>query len=144
MKEKARVSKNKIRKLIEKTKIVEIYDYTNFCPQKCCDGGMYWYAKRFHKKNKNFEIEYETSAWLDYCPVYGLFQDCWNCPYFDKDERECCAPPETATTEEVVAEVINSVKKGFKVVVDGKTINRHYYENYCQYIGRDWCPYEPE
>ncbi len=65
------------------------------------NGGDYIFYETYLRTNQGWEVTYATSADFDYCPIYGRFQDCINCPEYDEENDECLAGPIIITEKEL-------------------------------------------
>jgi hypothetical protein len=76
------------------------------------NGGDYGFSQIYTRNapGEDFEIEHRTTADIDFCHVYGVFQPCRNCR--DWDEKDgCCAEPEKVSEQElgkILEEACNS------------------------------------
>ena len=118
------MDEREVREKVEKARVVIITDYSNYCKWKCNNGGQYSFSVSFRRiSDDKWIIRYSTSAEFPYCYRYGEFRDCWDCEHYDIENNECRAEPETATTQEVINEVIRALSDDFaEIDVDDETV----------------------
>ena len=141
-----RMIKELLRKIQNADEIViEFYD--NHCPYLNCDGGCYSFGIRYQKidEDDNFRMEHFTSSDFSYCDVFGYFQDCSTCMYFDHDSGDCRADYGWKPFWDIFLDVIESIIEGsiFELKIDGEVMIdcKGHFPGYCS---RCNCEYSDE
>ncbi len=84
--------------MLEDVECIDIID--RHAGNKPNNGGEYEHYRRLWPLGDNkWEVQYRTSADMDYCPIYGQYQDCRNCSEYY--QQQCNAEAETMNTREV-------------------------------------------
>ena len=105
------MTKKEIKKLLNNSNIVRIYDYNDFDPDKCVDGGKYAFWTKYTKENKDvWRISYHTSSDFEYCDKVGIFMSCNNCIDFDKETGECTRGYAKIYTQHLIKEIEDTLK----------------------------------
>jgi len=89
---------------------VKVYDYSNYDPQLCRNGGKYVFWTTYVLKNGKWERYYETSAEFEFCPYSGKFTSCVNCPQYDRETRTCHETPVLVDSDKVEEEIKEALK----------------------------------
>lgn len=97
---------------------VRINDYTNYDAEKCNNGGCYAFFTDYIKRpDGKWEISYDTTADLEYCPVCGSFENHRgdvNCPY---ESGYTCGEFKVISEEELL-NIINNFEETKEEYVD--------------------------
>lgn len=84
---------------------VRVYDFTEYDPELCCNGGAYEYHITYTRIKKDvWQVSHGTSADFEYCPATGSFIN--GCPYRFKSCSKCRLYS-TASTKEVEMDVFS-------------------------------------
>ena len=91
---------------------VKIRDLSDYDPALCNNGGKYGFTDEYHreKEGEDFTVQYFTSSDIDYCDIFGNFQECRTCRDFDREEGKCIAEDVTVTEQEL-AKIIKSIEE---------------------------------
>ena len=124
--------KKEVLEMLNNSNIVKIYDYNDFDPNKCIDGGKYLFWTKYTRTNNNsWKISYHTSSDFDYCDVYGIFTSCDNCIEYDRDTGECLAKYKEISTEELIEEI----EATLKAIEKGREYEIEFYKDK-EYLGK--------
>ncbi len=61
---------------------VSVYDYSDYDPDLCNNGGRYGYTVNYERSPEGWTVSHSTTADFDYCPVCGSFN---NHRYYNED-----------------------------------------------------------
>ena len=93
-----------IKKAVRDSKVIRIYDYSEYNPDLCNNGGCYEYWDKYEKlDNGKFRVSYHTSAEFKFCPVCGMFGDHYDYEIESKFASEhICGDYKQVTKNELV------------------------------------------
>lgn len=101
---------------------VKVVDDSEYDPERCNDGGGYSYTTKYTAiVGGMFEVEYSTSADIDYCPCCGQFGD-----HYDHETCEySCGEFTHVSLEEMLEGVLASLKRecGVSIITDNHEYN---------------------
>jgi len=111
---------------------ITLIDYSSYCPKLCWNGGKYLFKINCDRKDNSWIITHETSADFEYCKIFGDFQNCKDCFYYDKDNDNCTASPTIVSDDEMIA-ILESAfdDEMVGIVVDGVEIKKVNKCDYC-------------
>ena len=127
-----------------------IQDYSNYCPYKAANGGQYLDETEYTKiDDDRYEALHYTSADFDFCPIYGQYQSCDNCPDYD-DIKGCIAEPRIVSITDIIDSIEHNLKESNIQVYawfdDDKELIvtcDHHYPGYCSICNDEYesCSY---
>lgn len=90
---------------------IRVEDYSSYCPYRCFNGGQYLFKTIYRRKDDgNFAVIFTTTAEFSYCSIFGQFQDCWNCPDYDREKETCTLDYQECSPFEVLESFINDLE----------------------------------
>ena len=148
--------REKIKDLLNKIDAVRMIYYHDYCPSNSRDGGCYSFEDYFEKDGDSWIVEHYTSCeGFAYCPVFGTWQDCARCWYWDYDEEKegfrCFADYKRISTERLANEIFENYfdpqtsiyfEIGKEEILLKSADYHHFKTDYCTRCGFEMEPIE--